>query len=143
MDTLGRRRFLQGAVATAGGVLVANPFQALAAAAKPDITLGPVADLRDGIVRLHLPKGFQYRSFHDTEQAVVLRDGTALPGRHDGMGAFRARGGNVWLVRNHEVNGPGAVFGPGTPYDATRRPAAARPASSSRTKARSSTHSPV
>ena len=121
MDTIGRRRFLQGAVATAGGVLVANPFQAVAAAAAPDITLGPVADLRDGIVRLHLPKGFQYRSFHDTEQAVVLSDGTALPGRHDGMGAFRARGGNVWLVRNHEVNGPGAVFGPGTPYDAQAR----------------------
>ena len=29
-----------------------------------------------------------------------------------------AIGGNVWLVRNHEVNGPAPAFGPGTPYDA-------------------------
>ena len=39
-------------------------------------------------MRLHLPEGFSYRSFHDTEFSVVLDDGTSLPGRHDGMGAF-------------------------------------------------------
>ena len=68
-------------------------------------------DLRDGIVRLRLPSGFQYRSFHDTEQPVTLDDGTVLPGRHDGMAAFRGRQGNVVLVRNHEVNNPVPAFG--------------------------------
>jgi secreted PhoX family phosphatase len=78
-----------------------------------------VEDLRDGRVRLHLPDGFQYRSFHDNDGApVVLGDGTTLPGRHDGMAAFPAPGARIWLVRNHEVNGPGPAFGPGTPYDA-------------------------
>ena len=91
-NRIGRRRFLGGGAAAAGGAFVAGvtggPFAGLlagplpAAAAPP---LGPVPDLRDGAVRLHLPAGFQYRSFHDTEQTVVLSDGTVLPGRHDGM----------------------------------------------------------
>jgi hypothetical protein len=100
-----------------------GPFQGFAAlAAGPKIPsfreLRPVTDLRDGQVRLWLPDGFSYRSFHDTEFATVLDDGTNLPGRHDGMGAFPAGNGNSILVRNHEINNPGAAFGPGTPYDA-------------------------
>jgi secreted PhoX family phosphatase len=132
---LGRRTFLRGAVATTGGVLVSGSLHTLLAstaeAATPAMGLQPVADLRDGKVRLHLPDGFRYRSFHDTDTLlpappapqvpppVVLDDGTVLPGRHDGMAAFRGRKGNVWLIRNHEVNGPvTSAFGPGTPYDA-------------------------
>jgi secreted PhoX family phosphatase len=135
MTDLARRSFLQGAMATAGGVLVSGPLQALVAdavgAAPPTGALAPVADLRDGRVRLHLPRGFRYRSFHDTDTLlpppdqpqvqppIVLDDGTVLPGRHDGMGAFPGPDGHVWLVRNHEINGPvGAAFGPGDPYDA-------------------------
>jgi hypothetical protein len=77
-----------------------------------------VPDLRDGVVRLWLPRGFQYRSFHDTESPVFIDDGaTPLPGRHDGMAAFPAPDGNVWLVRNHEINGPVPAIGVGTPYD--------------------------
>ena len=80
-------------MATTGGVLVSGPLQALLGAAvsakrRPE-PLGPVPDLRDGIVRLHLPRGFPYRSFHDTDgPPIVLDDGTMLPGRHDGMAAF-------------------------------------------------------
>jgi secreted PhoX family phosphatase len=37
------------------------------------------------------------------------------------MAAFPGPDGNVWLVRNHEVNGPGVAFGPGTPYDPQAR----------------------
>ncbi len=126
--TIERRRFLQGSLGAAGGALLGGPFQGLVAGnalAGPRDNpafrrLRPVADQRDGAVRLHLPEGFSYRSFHDTEtQApVVLDDGTVLPGRHDGMGSFRAPNGNVILVRNHEINAPGKPFGPGTPYDA-------------------------
>jgi uncharacterized protein len=114
-----RRRFLAGSAATAGGLTAAGAalggpfagFLAGPAAAAPQPTLGPAPDRRDGVVRLWLPPGFQYRSFHDTELTVTLDDGTVLPGRHDGMAAFRGRRGNVVLVRNHEVNGPVPAFG--------------------------------
>ena len=120
MGNVHRRTFLQGAVATMGGVVVGGSLQTLlaeAAAAKPPTgPLGPVPDARDGIVRLWLPPGFSYQSFHDTDgPPVVLPDGTTLPGRHDGMAAFAGPDGNVWLVRNHEINGPGAAFGPSSP----------------------------
>jgi hypothetical protein len=122
MRQVSRRAFLQGAVATAGATVLGGPFQgfvarAAGAAPVPGGRLGPVEDLRDGKVRLWLPEGFQYRSFHDTEVTLKLDDGTTLPGRHDGMAAFPGSDGNVWLVRNHEVNGPGTPFGPGAPYD--------------------------
>jgi secreted PhoX family phosphatase len=125
MRQIDRRTFLRGSAATAGAVVLSGgPFQGFAARAsnaasqKPSFrTLGPIEDLRDGQVRLWLPQGFQYRSFHDTEFAVVLDDGTNLPGRHDGMGAFHGSDGNVVLIRNHEINNPGPAFGPGAPYD--------------------------
>jgi secreted PhoX family phosphatase len=127
MRQIDRRTFLRGSAATAGAVMLGGPFQgfvaraANAASQKPSFPLGPVEDMRDGIVRLWLPRGFHYRSFHDTETPVILPDGTALPGRHDGMAAFPGPGENLLLVRNHEVNGTGAPFGPGTPYDAAAR----------------------
>ncbi|MGH9243218.1 MAG: alkaline phosphatase PhoX, partial [Acidimicrobiales bacterium] len=108
MTRIDRRTFLAGSAA-AGGAALAGPFAGFVAgpvAAAPRPTLGPIPDLRDGQVRLWLPKGFQYRSFHDTEQTVVLDDGTVLPGRHDGMAAFRGKRGNVLLVRNQEINNP-------------------------------------
>jgi secreted PhoX family phosphatase len=129
MRQIDRRTFLRGSAATAGAVVLGGgPFQGFAARAAraatmaaPSFPLGPVEDLRDGIVRLWLPRGFQYRSFHDTETPVTLPDGTTLPGRHDGMAAFPGPGENILLVRNHEVNGTGAPFGPGTPYDTAAR----------------------
>jgi len=130
MRQLDRRTFLRGSAATAGAAVLGGPFQgfvarAALAAAPPTASreLRAIPDLRDDKVRLWLPEGFQYRSFHDTESAVTLDDGTALPGRHDGMAAFPGADGNVVLVRNHEINGPGAAFGPATPapYDAAAR----------------------
>jgi len=126
MVDLQRRTVLRGAAAAAGGTLLGGgPFAGFAARAaahpgRPPVErppLGPIPDERDGVVRLWLPPGFRYRSFHDTEQPVTLDDGTALPGRHDGMAAFRGRRGNYVLVRNHEINGTTGSFGPGTPYD--------------------------
>ncbi|GAA4114197.1 DUF839 domain-containing protein [Knoellia locipacati] len=119
-----RRTVIKGAAVAAGATALAGPFQGLVAGpagAAPKGTMGgpafrglrPVPDERDGKVRLHLPEGFRYRSFHDTETPIVLDDGTALPGRHDGMGAFRGPDrGTVTLIRNHEVNNPGPAFGP-------------------------------
>jgi secreted PhoX family phosphatase len=128
MRQIDRRTFLRGSAATAGAIALGGPFQgfvARAANAAPPRprprALVPVEDLRDGTVRLWLPEGFRYRSFHDTEFPVTLDDGTALPGRHDGMAAFSGSNGNVVLIRNHEINNPGSVFGPGTPYDAAAR----------------------
>lgn len=130
-DGLNRRQILRGAAA-AGGAIIGGPFLGFVnrAAAEPQAEaaggfreLRPIPDLRDGAVRLWLPEDFQYRSFHDTEFPVQLDDGTNLPGRHDGMGAFRASGrhcrpGNFLLVRNHELNNPGAAFGDaGKAYD--------------------------
>ncbi len=105
-------------------VTVGGPFAGLVAAPaharRPPRREGlfPVKDKRDGAVRLHLPRGFNYRSFHDTESPVTLTDGTRLPGRHDGMGAFAGPDDTVLLVRNHEINNPQPAFGPGAPYDA-------------------------
>lgn len=127
MTTIDRRTVLKGAAA-AGVAAFAGPFSGFitnpTALAKPDFrNLRAIPDLRDGVVRLHLPEGFQYRSFHDTAAgAVFLDDGTRLPGRHDGMAAFAGPNGNVILVRNHEINGPGAPFGNAAlAYDAQGR----------------------
>jgi uncharacterized protein len=123
-QTVERRTLLK---TSALGAALGGPFAglvAMSAEAHPPPNPGalvPVPDRRDGAVRLHLPEGFSYRSFHDTELPVTLTDGTALPGRHDGMGAFDGPRRSYVLVRNHEVNNPGAYFGPGTPYDPMAR----------------------
>ncbi|HET6212058.1 MAG TPA: alkaline phosphatase PhoX [Micromonosporaceae bacterium] len=129
MADLDRRSVLRGAAAVAGGALLGGPFAgfaARAAFAERDSAsfrqLRPIPDARDGTVRLWLPEGFEYRSFHDTEFPVVLDDGTNLPGRHDGMAAFAGPNGNVVLVRNHEINGPGTPFGDASKaYDSAAR----------------------
>jgi uncharacterized protein len=123
MDLERRTLLKTGTVAALAGGPFAG-FAALPSQAAPraprDVELVPVPDARDSKVRLHLPEGFHYRSFHDTEEPVVLHDGTLLPGRHDGMGSFRGPKGNARLVRNHEVNvapGLGAFGDPAEAYD--------------------------
>ncbi|HWI42478.1 MAG TPA: alkaline phosphatase PhoX [Nocardioides sp.] len=116
---LDRRTFLRSAGA---GAVLGGPFagfvSSTATAAPSFRSLVPVADARDGVVRLHLPSGFSYRSFHDTSVPVELTDGTMLPGRHDGMGAFPGPSGRSILVRNHEINGPAPAFASTAPvYD--------------------------
>ncbi len=117
MGGVDRRTFIKGTVAAG---LLGGPFQgffanaALAAPSGPGRPLGygplaPVGDLRDEVERLLLPEGFSYRSFDVT--GSKLTDGTTIPGRHDGMAAFRASRGRTILVRNHEVNGTPGAFG--------------------------------
>jgi secreted PhoX family phosphatase len=121
MSVIDRRTVLKGAAA-AGVAAIAGPFTGLLAEpvlAKPSPRdLRPIKDKRDGKVRLWMPAGFNYRSFHDTESPVTLDDGTLLPGRHDGMAAFGDVRRHITLVRNHEVNGPVGAFGdPSKAYD--------------------------
>ncbi|MCR9279685.1 MAG: PhoX family protein [Pseudomonadaceae bacterium] len=51
---------------------------------------------------LRLPEGFNYRAISIRGQ--LMSDGNLVPGDHDGMAAFRVRGGNTALVRNHELS---------------------------------------
>ncbi|HET9457255.1 MAG TPA: alkaline phosphatase PhoX [Candidatus Limnocylindrales bacterium] len=129
MTVIDRRTFLKGAAAAGGAAaLSAGPFAGFVArvAAGSDVDLGPlgpVPDQRDGKVRLWLPEGLQYRSFHDTDgPPIFLDDGSQLQGRHDGMGAFVGSRGDTVLIRNHEINNPGPAFGdPATAYDTMAR----------------------
>jgi secreted PhoX family phosphatase len=69
--------------------------------------LNPVADLRDGAMRIALPSGFKYRSF--SHAGEMMSDGHLVPLAHDGMAVFNMRSGTFRLVRNHEDrNAPGA-----------------------------------
>ena len=61
---------------------------------------GPLRPAGD---ELALPEGFHYVRFG--VQGEPLSDGTPTPIAHDGMAAFPGPGGDVLLVRNHEVRG--------------------------------------
>ncbi len=110
MSDLSRRTLLKGGAAGAIGLAMAGPFDGFVAhvhQGQPTSSgygpLTPVADRRDGVVRLELPAGFKYRSFHHRGDA--LSDGAVVPGRHDGMATFRGRHGRTIIVRNHEISG--------------------------------------
>ncbi|MGH2787527.1 MAG: alkaline phosphatase PhoX [Actinomycetota bacterium] len=123
MTVIDRRAFLRRAGLSAAGLAaLSGPLQAVfargaLAVGSPGVApnnggygpIGPVPDLADGAVRLHLPEGFQYRSFAAT--GTPSTDGIITPGRHDGMAVFPWGDGRYRLVRNHEINGPGPAFG--------------------------------
>jgi secreted PhoX family phosphatase len=124
---LDRRTFLRGGTAAAAGLALAGPFEGFLARAAgaagpavPDRPLAPVADLRDGVLRLALPEGFSYRSFD--ANPTTLTDGTVLPGSHDGMTAFLAGHKRVLLVRNHERNGSTGAYTTHAPLYDTAAP---------------------
>jgi uncharacterized protein len=117
-----RRTFLRAGLSAAGLAAMSGPLQAIFARGALAVgstgvapnnggygPIGPVPDLADGSVRLHLPEGFRYRSFNPT--GTPSSDGIITPGRHDGMAAYAWDEGHYRLVRNHEVNGPGLAFG--------------------------------
>jgi secreted PhoX family phosphatase len=130
MVLIDRREFLQRAgLSVAGLTALSGPLQAIFArgalavgstGVAPDNggygPLVPVPDETDGVVRLHLPEGFEYRSI--TPTGTPMDDGVLTPGRHDGMAAFNAGPSRYRLVRNHEINGPVGAFGnPSKAYD--------------------------
>jgi secreted PhoX family phosphatase len=119
MTNVDRRTLLRAGAASA----LAGPFTgffALQAQGAPRMRpargdLYDVRDKRDGVVRLQLPRGFQYRSFQ--HKGELLGDGVTIPGRHDGMAAFAGPHDHVRLVRNHEVLRSGSAFASGPVYD--------------------------
>jgi secreted PhoX family phosphatase len=73
------------------------------------------ASTNTGESLLELPPGFQYAVFGRTGD--LMTDGRATPGSHDGMAAFQV-GGELRLVRNHEVRSSGpALVAAGPNYD--------------------------
>jgi uncharacterized protein len=116
-STMQRRQFLRTALATAGGAAALPAFNALESLAingrvyaAPGTggygPLVPTADLRDGGIRIALPKGFQYRSF--SAAGDMMSDGKRVPLAHDGMAVFNMNG-KFRLVRDHEDrNAPNA-----------------------------------
>src|ERR687892_1127830 len=119
--TISRRDFLQKSAAMVAATLgsTVGPFAGLSARASssgPKFAaenggygpLGPVPDLRDEVIRLHLPEGFQYRSF-GVRNTSLTEEATLTPGRHDGMAVFSWRNGKLRLIRNHEQTQPNPV----------------------------------
>jgi secreted PhoX family phosphatase len=125
-----RRQFLRGAMTAAGAAAAVPALQGLnllgtygrvsAAPGKGGYgPLVPTPDLRDGVNRIALPEGFQYRSF--SPAGAIMSDGNRVPLAHDGMGVFNMPDGRFRLVRNHEDrNAPGAgstALAAGKSYD--------------------------
>ena len=122
---LDRRSFLARTAATAG-ISVAAPFTALLSAGpsfprpgrgpSPDYgPLLPAIDETTGLPLLMLPEDFRYLSFGWTRDP--MNDGRLTPSAHDGMAAFAAGQGRVYLVRNHEVGDGPDAFAPNLAYD--------------------------
>jgi secreted PhoX family phosphatase len=73
---------------------------------------GPLVNDPAGI--FDLPRGFTYQMISRAGEA--MDDGFLVPGKADGMAAFRGPGGTTLLVRNHELNPTDldiGAFGPG------------------------------
>lgn len=108
---MNRRNFLytaaaSGAALAFGGMLrrteifAANPNSATLRAVGYG-ALAPTKPVNSDKIYLALPAGFQYSVFG--EVGKEMSDGRKTPRFHDGMAAFKT-GGEIRLVRNHEIN---------------------------------------
>jgi hypothetical protein len=110
-----RRRFL-GATATAFAALAASGCMtrgtdtATRARASAGGFAGYGALKPDPAGFLDLPEGFSYRVISRLGDA--MDDGGTVPDRADGMGCFDLGGGEIALVRNHELQPQHAAGGP-------------------------------
>ncbi|MCC5649240.1 DUF839 domain-containing protein [Nostoc sp. XA013] len=126
---LSRRNFFTLAGASAVGVTMLSPLEALyARRANGQVVgltdgYGPLApklaenaDELQGVILggidlgntsiLQLPPGFNYTAISVTGQA--MSDGGTVPGNHDGMAAFEGPKNTTILVRNHELGALGS-----------------------------------
>jgi uncharacterized protein len=106
-----RRHFNFGLTAVAFAGLSKYAHAALPPMAKNEV-FGYGALLRDPNSLIDLPKGFSYRVI--SRFGNLMDDGFVVPSAGDGMGAFAYGKGKVALVRNHELSGRDARFGPFT-----------------------------
>jgi secreted PhoX family phosphatase len=111
-----RRRFL-GATATAFAGLAASGAvmrSASAAPARATAVSGGAAGygalLPDPAGFLDLPEGFSYRIL--SRHGDTMDDGGTVPDKADGMGCFDLGGGEIALVRNHELGPKADPCGP-------------------------------
>ncbi len=115
-----RREFLGLGVGSAA-LLALGPSAALAARGRSGGgSGGSLAGFGDlvpdpaGVV--DLPPGFSYKVI--SLEGTPMSNGAPVPGDHDGMAAFRGRGGSTVLVRNHELRpGQGPEVPQTNPYD--------------------------
>lgn len=129
--SLNRRGLLRGGAQASMALALGGTFnalmsrQAMAAgtgqlepAVSPYGPLFPVADQTTGLPLLKLPRGFTYRSFSWTGDA--MSDGNKVHAYHDGM-AVVARAGNggqdMLLIRNHEARGVSEIYRTPGQYD--------------------------
>ena len=126
MAKFSRRSLLQAAAATTGGVILSGGLDnmiAQAAGGKPaKLALQPVADLRDGIVRLTCrrassidrsttPTSPRRRRSCSTTAPCCPADTTAWAPSPDPTAT------SGWSATTRSPGRPSAAFGPGTPYD--------------------------
>jgi secreted PhoX family phosphatase len=106
---ISRRFFISGAVAFAASGsmarVVGSTSPAHARGRTPFAGYGPLVADPNGLI--DLPAGFRYRVFSRAGDA--LTGGGIVPSSHDGMAAFPATRGSVWLVRNHELEAEDVV----------------------------------
>src|SRR5918996_1417555 len=99
---MNRRNFIKGSAVFGGALAALGPFQALSARRVMDAAVGktegygPLVNKGD----LWLPIDFNYQII--SVQGTIMSDGQPTPGIFDGMAAYRGRGGNTVLIRNHE-----------------------------------------
>lgn len=111
-----RRNFIKTSGIATIGFLGLSHFLSPSFAGKysmaKEVGYGPL--LTDAAGILNLPKGFSYQII--SRKGERMDDGFLVPGRADGMGAFRGKDGKIILVRNHENDAIGleeGAFGPG------------------------------
>jgi secreted PhoX family phosphatase len=91
----------RGLMRASAAFAITLPISVRGASPVSGAALRPVNDETTGLPLLKLPPGFTYRSFSWTGDPMV--DGSATPGRHDGMCVSTAsRPGETLLLRNHE-----------------------------------------
>lgn len=110
---LTRRDFLKTTGAVSLGFVGLQALFARTGNASP--TSGLIAEgygplYRDPRGILDLPKGFSYTVI--SREGDTMDDGFRVPGKHDGMAAFRGPDGLTVVVRNHELDDDDLSQGP-------------------------------
>ena len=111
MSPLSRRAFLRSAgIVSTGFLTMHRAVSVLEASESLPISsvYGPLVRDRAGV--LDLPRGFKYRVI--SRMGRPMSDGLITPGSHDGMAAFKGRGGRLILVCNHETSPDQGLLSP-------------------------------